>query len=69
MEGQRQEAREETARLRCCLNDLVSIMALPALWAGAGPQQIAGTLLARLSECSNSRLRSFGSMIRTADLR
>lgn len=25
---------EEVARLRGCLNDLVGIMALPALWAG-----------------------------------
>ena len=36
---------EEVARLRGCLNDLVSIMALPALWAGGEPQQIVSTLL------------------------
>jgi len=36
---------EEVARLRGCLNDLVGIMALPALWAGGEPQQIVGTLL------------------------
>ena len=36
---------EEVARLRGCLNDLVGIMALPALWAGGEPQQITSTLL------------------------
>src|ERR1044072_4484890 len=45
MEAQRQQAGEDATRLRRCLNDLVSIMALPALWAGGEPQQIAGTLL------------------------
>ena len=32
---------DEPARLRRCLNDLVSIMALPAAWAGGAPRQIA----------------------------
>jgi len=36
---------EEVTRLRGCLNDLVGIMALPALWAGGEPQQIVSTLL------------------------
>jgi signal transduction histidine kinase len=36
---------EEVARLRGCLNDLVGIMTLPALWAGGEPQQIVSTLL------------------------
>ena len=36
---------EEVTRLRRCLNDLVGIMALPALWAGGEPQQIVSTLL------------------------
>src|ERR1700754_4359984 len=34
----------EAARLRRCLNDLVSIMALPALWTGREPRQIVSTL-------------------------
>src|ERR1700752_1176916 len=34
----------EAARLRRCLNDLVSIMALPALWTGKEPRQIVSTL-------------------------
>src|ERR1700752_4595039 len=35
---------DEAARLRRCLNDLVSIMALPALWTGKKPRQIVSTL-------------------------
>jgi PAS domain S-box-containing protein len=38
-------AADEAARLRGCLNDLVSIMALPALWAGSEPPHILGTLM------------------------
>jgi hypothetical protein len=40
----------EAERLRRCLNDLVSITALPALWAGAGAAHVAGTLLDALRE-------------------
>ena len=36
---------EEVALLRRCLNDLVSIMALPALWGGGESAQIARTLV------------------------
>ena len=36
---------EEAARLRRCLNDLVSIVALPALWSGGEPPRIIDTLL------------------------
>ncbi len=35
---------EEVARLRRCLNDLISVVALPALWAGGEREQIASTL-------------------------
>jgi PAS domain S-box-containing protein len=41
---------EEVARLRGCLNDLVSIMALPTLWAGGEPRQIISALLDALRE-------------------
>jgi PAS domain S-box-containing protein len=41
---------EEIDRLRGCLNDLVSVMALPALWAGGQPPEIVGTLLDALRE-------------------
>jgi signal transduction histidine kinase len=36
---------DEVRRLRGCLNDLVSIVALPAAWAGSEPTEIVGTLL------------------------
>src|SRR5262245_16276694 len=36
---------DEVTRLRGCLNDLVSIVALPAAWAGSEPGEIVGTLL------------------------
>ena len=36
---------EEVTQLRGCLNDLVSTLALPALWAGGDPALIVDTLL------------------------
>ncbi|MFL5575565.1 MAG: PAS domain-containing protein [Gemmatimonadaceae bacterium] len=38
-------AAEEVARLRGCLNDLASLVALPAVWAGGEPPRIVSTLL------------------------
>jgi PAS domain S-box-containing protein len=35
----------EVEQLHRCLNDLMGIMALPALWTVGGPQDIAGTLM------------------------
>lgn len=36
---------EENKHLRRCINDLVSTLALPAIWAGGEPSQIVSTLL------------------------
>ena len=36
---------EEVKRLERCLNDLVSVLALPAMWSGSQPSQIVHTLL------------------------
>ena len=36
---------EEIKRLQRCINDLVSVLALPAIWSGGDPSQIARTLL------------------------
>src|SRR6266850_6723306 len=36
---------DEIKRLQSCLNDLISVMALPALWTGCDPNQIVKTLL------------------------
>jgi hypothetical protein len=36
---------EEIKHLQRCINDLVSILALPAMWTGAEPSQVVSTLL------------------------
>ena len=36
---------DEIRRLQGCINDLVSLLALPALWRGRGPPQVVDTLL------------------------
>jgi formate hydrogenlyase transcriptional activator len=36
---------EDTRRLQSCLNDLVSLLTLPALWSGREPPQVLGILL------------------------
>src|SRR2546427_11690115 len=36
---------DEIRRLRGCINDLISVLALPALWSGQESGQIVGTLL------------------------
>jgi PAS domain S-box-containing protein len=36
---------EEIKRLQRCINDLVSVLALPAIWTGSQPSQIASTLV------------------------
>ncbi len=49
MNTTRESSVEDAERLRRCLNDLVGIMALPALWTGAGPQNITETLMDALA--------------------
>lgn len=44
---------EEIRRLRRCINDLVSVLALPAIWTGAGPAQVVGNLLDALVSMLN----------------
>jgi PAS domain S-box-containing protein len=36
---------EENRRLQRCINDLISVLALPALWGGSEPSHLVGTLL------------------------
>ena len=36
---------EENRRLEGCINDLVSLLALPAMWRGRGPPHVVDTLL------------------------
>jgi PAS domain S-box-containing protein len=39
------ESTAEIKRLQSCINDLISVLALPAIWSGSEPSQILGTLL------------------------
>ena len=36
---------DEIKRLQGCINDLISVLALPAIWSGHEPSQIVSTLL------------------------
>jgi formate hydrogenlyase transcriptional activator len=45
MEVQTQSTSEEIRRLQRCINDLVSVLALPAMWQGYDSYRIASTLL------------------------
>ena len=48
MDAQTGDAAEEVKRLQRCINDLVSLFALPATWSGGEPSQIVDTLLGAL---------------------
>jgi PAS domain S-box-containing protein len=45
MDFQPGDVAEEIKRLQRCINDLVSLIALPAMWSGGEPSQIVDTLL------------------------
>jgi PAS domain S-box-containing protein len=45
MEVRLEHPGEEMKRLQRCINDLVSVLALPAIWSGSDSSQIARTLL------------------------
>src|SRR6202046_5008656 len=45
MEAQIEDQTQEIKRLQRCINDLVSLLALPAIWRGSEPSQIIQTLL------------------------
>jgi hypothetical protein len=36
---------DEIKNLKACINDLISVLALPAIWTGSEPSQILSTLL------------------------
>jgi len=48
MHAQPEDVTAEVRRLQRCVNDLVSLVALPATWSGGGPSQIVHTLLGAL---------------------
>jgi len=45
MEVQPELASGEVRHLQRCINDLVSLLALPAIWSGGHPSQVLHTLL------------------------
>src|ERR1700733_11416910 len=45
MDVQPGDVAEEIKRLQRCINDLVSLFALPAMWSGGEPSEIVYTLL------------------------
>jgi C4-dicarboxylate-specific signal transduction histidine kinase len=45
MQAELEQPAEQIKRLQRCMNDLVSILALPAMWSGREPSQIVRTLL------------------------
>jgi PAS domain S-box-containing protein len=45
MSARQEDTSGEITYLKRCLNDLVSVLALPALWSGSSPSQIVHTLL------------------------
>src|SRR6202046_5496348 len=45
MEAQPDLASGEVKHLQRCINDLVSLLALPAIWSGGNPSQVLHTLL------------------------
>ena len=44
-ETQREHTADEVKHLKACVNDLISILALPAMWAGHDPSRVTTTLL------------------------
>src|SRR5580658_6688730 len=45
MDAQPRDAAEEIKQLQRCVNDLISVLTLPAMWSGGEPSQIVHTLL------------------------
>jgi C4-dicarboxylate-specific signal transduction histidine kinase len=45
VEAEMQNPADEVKRLQSCINDLISVLALAAIWTGSDAQQMLGTLL------------------------
>src|SRR5207244_12961946 len=45
MEREMAQATDELKRLKACINNLISVQALPAIWSGGQPSQIVSALL------------------------
>lgn len=58
MQAQPDDSAEEVKGLQRCINDLVSLLALPAMWGGREPSHIVHMLLETLA-----RMLRFGSYL------
>src|SRR5712672_3181070 len=47
-EVEMQKTADEVKRLQSCINDLISVLALAAIWSGSESRQMVGTLLEAL---------------------
>src|SRR5438045_3900765 len=45
MEAEMEQGASEIKRLKACINNLISVQALPAIWSGGQPSQIVSALL------------------------
>jgi hypothetical protein len=50
MEAKVEQAANKIKRIRACINNLISVQALPAIWSGGQPPQIVGALLDMLPQ-------------------
>src|SRR5437763_16076888 len=50
MEAEMEHATNEVKHLKACINNLISVQALPAIWSGGQPSQIVSALLDMLVE-------------------
>jgi PAS domain S-box-containing protein len=50
MEAEAERAADEIKRLKACINNLIGVQALPAIWSGGQPSQIVRALLDMLPE-------------------
>src|SRR5438132_1842545 len=50
MEAEMEQAASDIKRLKACINNLISVQALPAIWSGGQPSQIVSALLDMLPE-------------------
>jgi PAS domain S-box-containing protein len=53
MEAETERVADEIKRLKACINNLISVQALPAIWSGGQPYQIVSALLDMLPKMLN----------------
>jgi hypothetical protein len=45
MDVEKQQIAAEVTHLKACINDVIGVVALPAIWRGGGPSEIVRTVL------------------------